>query len=405
VSSRPRSPKIGLFGHFGSLNSGNEATLTAFLNRMHLMFPDAEFVCICTDPEAVVTREGIDAFPMTTRSGRDRGDATQLVRRMRALRAELAEFARALRTLSGTDVLIVPGTGLVTDAFGLHVWGPFTMFKWVLAARLRRARVMFVSIGAGPLYSRSGRVLVRACLALAHYRSYRDEASRDSVSATGFRASRDRVFPDLAFSLPDALLPTGIQRESDGRRVVGIGLMSYSGRYSASDPWAETHAAYLESLASLVAWLLDRDYDIRLLIGDGDGDRGVIDEFRSVLRKLRTDVEQRVVEQEPSSQDVLSELARTDLVVATRFHNVLLSLLLDKPVIAISFHHKCTELMRQMQLSEYCHDIRKIDVEALVRQLESIEQHRDEVKSTIAAGVRRARASLDEQYDLLFADR
>ena len=277
------------------------------------------------------------------------------------------------------------------------------MFKWVLMAKLRRSRVLFVSVGAGPIDRALGRVLVKAALSLADYRSYRDDASRDYLRGIGFRSKRDRVYPDLVFGLPEALLSRDHARSEGTRRVVGLGLMVYAGKYSAADPRPETYTAYLESLAVFATWLLEHDYDIRLLLGDGD--TIVIEEFRSVLQaRLGSYDEERIIEQPIASvQDVLAELAATDVVVATRFHNVLLALLLNKPVIAISFHHKCSSLMRQMKLSEYCHEIDHMDADRLIGQFRKLEQNREAVKRTIGQGVDEARAALDEQYDLLFA--
>jgi polysaccharide pyruvyl transferase WcaK-like protein len=302
-------------------------------------------------------------------------------------------------------MLIVPGTGLLTDAFGVGKWGPQNMFKWVLMAKLRRSRVLFVSVGAGPLDRRRGRVLVRAGLSLADYRSYRDDASRDYLRAIGFRAEHDRVYPDLVFGLPDRMLPHEQPRAEGRRRVVGLGLMEYTGTYSSADPRPRTRTAYLESLAAFASWLLEHDYDIRLLFGDGEGDPDVIEEFRSVLgARVGAFDEARIIDQPLESVgDVLAEIAATDVVVATRFHNVLLALLLNKPVIAISFHHKCSSLMRQMRLSDYCHPLDDMDVDTLIGQFQELERNRETVKRTIAQGVDEARAALDEQYGLLFA--
>ena len=186
---------------------------------------------------------------------------------------------------------------------------------------------------------------------------------------------------------------------------MGLGLMAHAWNYGAADPRPETYTAYLQSLAVFAIWLLEHDYDIRLLLGDGDGDPVAIEQFRSVLRaRLGSYDEQRVVARPIASvQDVLDELAATDVVVATRFHNVLLALLLDTPVIAIAFHHKCTSLMRQMQLSDYCHEINGMDAERLIAQFRKLEENQTAVKRAIRQGVDEARAALDEQYDLLFA--
>jgi polysaccharide pyruvyl transferase WcaK-like protein len=399
--------KVSFFGHFGSVNSGNESTLLAIHSRLRALFPESEFRCICTNPDAVIARDGIEAVPITSRVARIWDRDIPLARRIPValvgVGAELRQYARAFRKLKGTDMLIVPGTGLVTDAYGLAQWGPYSQFKWVLMAKLRRSRVLFVSVGAGPIDRAMGRALVKAALSLADYRSYRDNASRDYLRAIGFRAKRDRVYPDLVFSLPEELLSRGQSRSASTRRVVGLGLMVYAGKYSAADPRPETYMAYLECLAVFAKWLLEHDYDIRLLLGDGD--TSVIEEFRSVLEaRLGSYDKTRIIEQPiVSVQGVLAELAATDVVVATRFHNVLLAMLLNKPVIAIAFHHKCSSLMREMKLSEYCHEIDHMDADRLIRQFRTLEQNREAVKRTIDQGVGQARAAVDEQYDLLFA--
>ena len=130
----------------------------------------------------------------------------------------------------------------------------------------------------------------------------------------------------------------------------------------------------------------------------------MIEEFKSLLRERLGDYDEGRVLYQPidSVEQILSQLAATDVVVATRFHNVLLALLLNKPVIAISFHHKCSSLMNEMGLSEYCHDINQMDPDELIKQFLDLEKNGDDVKRAISQRVEESRKSLDEQYDLLF---
>jgi polysaccharide pyruvyl transferase WcaK-like protein len=315
---------------------------------------------------------------------------------------EIREYIRAWRTLKGTDLFIVPGTGLLTDAWGVSGWGPYGLLKWSLMARLRGCRVMFVSVGAGPVHSRLGRFFLKCALSLAEYRSYRDAPSRAVVEGLGVRTRDDRIYPDLVFGLSSRLPATAAHRE--GRPVVGLGLMEYSGKYSVATPMRDTYERYLESLAAIVGWWLHHEYDVRLLLGDADA--FVIDDLRAVLReRLASDVDERVTDHPIGSVDeLLSQLNATDLVVATRFHNVLMSLLLSKPVIAISFHHKCSSLMSEMGLSEYCHDINQMNADILIEQFQALVRNSDDAKRMIVQRVDEARQALDEQYQLLFRD-
>ena len=93
--------------------------------------------------------------------------------------------------------------------------------------------------------------------------------------------------------------------------------------------------------------------------------------------RLASDVDERVTDHPIGSvHELLSQLSATDLVVATRFHNILMSLLLSKPVIAITFHHKCSSLMSEMGLSEYCHDINQMNADTLIEQFQALVQKR-----------------------------
>jgi len=399
--------RICLFGHFGSFNFGNESTLIAICFHLHRSLPEAKVVCACTGPETLVETQAIEAVPIS-RKILKRWDprsplTTSLRRLIMGLPSEFARSLDALRTLREADMLIVPGTGLLTDAYGLMGWGPYNLFKWVLIARMCRCKILFVSVGAGPVYSILGKYFVKSALALADFRSYRDNESLAYLERIGFDANGDRVYPDLAFSLPEAMLPRDGSKRGK-RSIVGFGLMAYAGKYSVPEPRDLIYKQYLDSLVAFARWLLARDYDIKLIIGDVS-DVSVAEEFKSRLKaSSETYDEQRIVNQPAQSvEQLLSQIADADIVVATRFHNVLLALLLNKPVIAISFHHKCESLMNQLGLDKYCHDINQMDVSRLIEQFQDVERNAEKLKSGIKKRVEQSRAALDEQYALVFS--
>jgi polysaccharide pyruvyl transferase WcaK-like protein len=398
--------RICFFGHFGSPNFGNESTLLAILFHLRRLLPEAEVVCACTGPETLAETRGIKAVPISRKLLKRWNPRTRLTTWLRrvfvGLPSELWRWLDAVRTLEVADMLIIPGTGLLTDAYGLTAWGPYSLFKWCLIARVCRCRVLFVSVGAGPVYGALGKYFVKSALSLADFRSYRDNASLEYLKHMGFEANSDRVYPDLAFSLPEVMLPHG---RGNGRRrpVVGIGLMVYAGRYSVAKPSKAIYFDYLDKLVTFAEWLLGHEYDIRLLIGEV-GDSSAVQEFRSLLRmRLGAPADEQII-WEPAATvgDLLSQLAKSDFVVATRFHNILLALVLGKPVIAISFHHKCAALMEQVGLAEYCQDINRLDSGKLIEQFGDLGKNEDKVKSIIQQRVEQSRNALDEQYDIIF---
>jgi polysaccharide pyruvyl transferase WcaK-like protein len=92
------------------------------------------------------------------------------------------------------------------------------------------------------------------------------------------------------------------------------------------------------------------------------------------------------------------------VVVATRFHNVLLALLLNKPAISISFHQKCDSLMSAMGLSEYCQDIKHLGSERLIEQFCELQKNAPWLKSLIEEKTEQFRNDLDDQYNVIFKE-
>ena len=152
-------------------------------------------------------------------------------------------------------------------------------------------------------------------------------------------------------------------------------------------------------------WLLAREYDVRLLSGDL-ADAQARHEFRALLGERLSACDQSRIIDEPISsvEEILSQIAATDIIVATRFHNVVMALVCEKPVISISFHHKCESLMSAMGLAEYCLDINALQADKLIEKICDLEKNHDKVKALISEKTRAAREALDEQYELIFND-
>lgn len=397
---------ICFFGPFGSPNFGNEITLQTILHHLRRWLPEAKVTCVCTGPEALRGTQKIETVPISrifVNAWKPRARLARLLRRVFiGLPSELFRWLDAFKTLKGADMLIIPGTGLLTDAYGLYGWGPYNLFKWCLVAKLRGSKVLFVSVGAGPIYSALGRYFVKSALSMADFRSYRDDASMAYLRGIGFPANSDRVYPDLVFSLPGITISHDDKKRA-GRPIVGLGVMGYAGKYSVEKPNNRIYLEYLHNLVAFAGWLLSHDYDIRLLIGEVS-DTSVSKEFKSLLKASFGGYdEERIIDQPALSvEQLLPQFAATDIVVATRFHNVLLALVLNKPIIAISFHHKCSSLMSDMGLAEYCHDINRMNAGRLIEQFQDVKRNAEKLKPAIRQRVEQSRQALDEQYNLIF---
>src|SRR5262245_9709123 len=214
--------RISFYGNFGAGNLGNECTLQAIIEQTLRRWPDAQLLCFCTNPQDVRIRHRIAAFPSeavdktTAERSRPRGRLARIFRiAFRRIPLELVHWVKSLRAVSRMDMLIVAGTGIVADYLCGPLGWPYDIFKLSTLAALCRVKLVFLSVGVGPIYHPLSRWFLKRSLALAHHRSYRDEASKQYLEKIGFNTDRDFVYADVVFGLSQDNLVLSVR---DGHR-------------------------------------------------------------------------------------------------------------------------------------------------------------------------------------------
>jgi polysaccharide pyruvyl transferase WcaK-like protein len=402
--------KIVMLGLFGQQNLGNDCTLQAMIHHARARIPGAEITCICTGPEDTQARYGIRAVdfyaaPGKRRSAGQSGFLWLPVKIAAWAWREASHAIRAFRLLRSQDLLIVPGTGLLVDHSTGFRGYPYYVFKWALIAKLCGRRIHIVSMGAGPLNHPISRFLIRRALSYAEYRSFRDTFSKEYLIGIGYQQPGDPVYPDLAFSLPEGLLPEGKTGDAP-RRVVGVGLMDYDGQGSRQGrKGPDVYSDYIRKTGAFIMWLVRNDYRVRLLIGDVAYDSNARLDVLALLEKngVRPDGERLTDEPIGSVDDLIGGLAETDVVISPRFHNIILALMLQKKVIALSYNEKFEALMAEFGLAEYCQRLDDLDVDRLIGQLAGIEREHGQLAHSIRKKTEDYRRALDEQYEVIFA--
>jgi len=385
--------KIALLGVFGSSNFGNDASMAAMLQALRRDCPGAEVACICPDPQVVARSYGIPAILM---SWSGFGAAWFQILNCLLLRVptRLTNVVRALFHIRRFDLLIIPGTGIFDD-FGEGPWGvPFGVFRWCVAAWLCRTRIALVSVGAGPIHHPLSRWFMTSAMRLASYRSFRDGYSRDYMGSIGFDASADPVRPDLAFGLEP---PASAAEERDGL-TVGVGLMTYYGWRNDAFAGAVLFERYIGKTVAFVLGLLDSGHRVRLLIGDAN-DRIALDALLAYVEAARPDLAPGRIAASPMAalDDVMGVVAGCDVVVATRFHNVVGALALGKPVISVGYASKNDALLAAFGLGDFCQHIESLDTDLLMRQFTALAAGRDGYAALVRLGVAALRTELKAQ--------
>jgi polysaccharide pyruvyl transferase WcaK-like protein len=403
--------RIGLYGNFGAGNLGNECTLQAVIEQTLRRRPDAQLLCFCTNPQDVRTRHNIAAFPSeafdkTAAEGSgSRGPRGRLARILRIafqrLPLELVHWVKSLRAVGRTDMLIVAGTGIVADYVCGPLGWPYDIFKLSTLAALCRVKLVFLSVGVGPIRHPLSRWFLKRSLALAHHRSYRDEASKQYLEKIGFNTDRDFVYPDVVFGLSQGNPVSGVRIGQ--RRVVGLGLKDYG---SADRLGPGAFREYLNTMAAFVSWLQGHGYAVRLLIGDIQYDTRVVQEFVDVLksRNIATDAPLLISKPALTVEELLRQVGETEAVISARYHNLVMALIQNKPVIALSDHAKLDSLATDFGLAQYLVHLENLSPDVLIGKFRQLENDVERLRPYIKAELEKYLQALDALYAAFLAE-
>jgi polysaccharide pyruvyl transferase WcaK-like protein len=424
--------KVGLLHHIGGGNLGDDATQAALVQNIRRRWPHAQIFGFSMNPEDTLKRHGITSYAIRRTTWAVGGDAAVenevnfksrtksllskcppvlkliklgnavTIKTPRAVLNEAAFLRHSFQTLTSFDLLIINGGGQLTEWTG--PWGfLYTIFKWVVLARLAHVKCVFLNVGAGPLTRPLSKFFARRALSLAAYVSFRDEDSRSLAQRIGF-AGTSHVFPDSAYSLAISTGAVSGEIQSPPKTIVGVSPMPYCDPRIFPEKDQAVYEAYIRKLGRFSSWLVRNECSVALFGSDIGTDPLAVDDLLNAVRCNGETAASHAVISEPvsSGEELLFKMSRMDYVVTSRFHGVVFAHMLNKPVVAISHHPKVAALMGEMGLAEYCVDIRRFDLNLLTETFSALVRNHDEIKDRMAQKLVSYRHRLTGQFDDLF---
>ena len=225
--------------------------------------------------------------------------------------------------------------------------------------------------------------------------------SRAFVESLGILGEHS-VFPDLVYSLKIDVSSTN----GGGQQavpVVGINPVPFSDEQYWLGASASNYETYIDKLASFALWVIERGYRVLFFPTQLYLDPPVINDIKKCLAvKADRDLDQNIVDKPICSFDELvSAICMTDIVVATRFHGIVIPYVLNRPVLGIAYQRKSVDLMTQMGQAEYVVDINSFDVDSLKARFILLESRSAAIRDVIEQRKIVFREALQNQYDQL----
>lgn len=413
---------IGLLDAMGHGNLGDAAIQDSVIANIKKRSPDVHLVGFSFVPEDTLKRHGIPCHPITRPADtRQRWRSSFINRRPRLqalIRAatnvigEARFLADTHRVLDDLDILIFSGGGQLGDLWG-GPWGhPYNLFKFALLTKFAGKRLYFLNVGAEALDYWLSRCFTKSALRMADYVSFRDVESQDQMQALGLTNSH-AVYPDPAFALE---VGGYLQKStpSGSPLVVGINPIGFCDPRIWPQKDQSAYDRYLEKLALFSRWLLDNGYHLKFFPTSPSVDKYAIADLTKRLTEQpqpghpnapehpRPDDAVRAVNCE-SVAGILSEISQCDYMVTSKYHGVIFSHLLQKPVIATGYHRKVNTAMEAAGQGQYSKSIENFQTGWLIDSFQSLVRNREHIRSQQVDTVTKFARLLGNQFDALFS--
>jgi polysaccharide pyruvyl transferase CsaB len=330
--------RIFITGYYGFGNTGDEAILMAMIEHLRELRPDLKITATSATPEKTAAAYNIESI----------------------LWSDTLAMLEAVRA---SDLVVIGGGGIFHDYWGFnpnafltdHHWGiSFYTAPAVLGA-LYNKPVMLYAVGIGPLLSEHGKKFTKAACGAATVITVRDEPSKQLLESIGVDPARVTVTADPAFGFnttrQDVELPP-----ISAKPLIGVALRNWDVGIHPSF-WEQ------EAAAGLDLFLADNPGHVlfvpfQRLEGQPEDDLSVAIRVRSNMKHHERAT---VLSAALSPQQLFTVLSQCDLVVGMRLHSLILAVLGNVPVLALSYDSKVEQAMQRTGLEAFTIDIRAID--------------------------------------------
>ena len=321
--------RVGVIGNYGNENNGDEAILSGIISQLTNEFSLelSDITVFSNRPENTKKRHDVNVVPLIHKRGK--------------LSIPFTIF-HSYRTMRKLDLLIIGGGGLLMDLYkrDAPLYGTLAYL-----GKKAKCQVIVYGVGAGPLNTRVGKFFVRLLVNCATGIAVRDPKSKQLLESLGVKKSI-KVTTDPAFALK-----TNIQKPSIPHiKRIGITAVPYfdKGYWPTEDK--VLNRLYIEGMAHNLDKLLD-EHDMTLTFYATKYPEDV-EAARQIRAEMKHKEKTVLIEERLTPEDIINTSIEQDLVIGTRLHSLILSMVTTTPVVGIAYHHKVKDFMAAQKLDD-----------------------------------------------------
>lgn len=350
-----KTKKVVLMGNYGNHNNGDEAILLGAVNALYNSGVEKNNIIILSNNDIDTFKQtGIETSALIVKSSK-----------YKMLNVILTIF-NLFKIFRQSNKLILGGGGVLMDLYkrDLPIYGTA-----ILISKLLRNKVMTLGVGAGPVNTKLGALLLNIILRLTDKITVRDELSKNVLER--YTKKKVRVVSDLAFFMP-ATNYKDIKNSNEHDKIkIGITTLPYYSDVYWPKHDETKYIKYINNLNKTIQKISNNKVVEFYLFSTKYPE----DVFSSEdLYKINNNKNVKIIREELSAHALKDFMQNLDLVIGTRLHSLILATSIEKPIVAISYHKKVEGYMKKYNLDNEWVDIdsefNEVLTKIVIKQLE-----------------------------------
>ncbi|MCG1027058.1 polysaccharide pyruvyl transferase family protein [Virgibacillus halodenitrificans] len=355
--------RIGIVGNYGNNNQGDEAILEGILVQLKKAtnIQSSDIIVFTNNPEQAQKRYGVQTASLFEKR---RTDPMKF----------LATVRHHLPIIRELDLLIIGGGGILMDLYRNNpiVYG---MYSWI--ARRAKTPTVIYGPGVGPLRTFMGKTIIRSIANHAEIITVRDPQSKNLLHSIGVKKNI-QVITDPAFFVE---IPEKLVEKREGFHI-GVTAVPYFNKSYWPKEDKQKYNDYINGMSQNLDNLLEKRpmASIHFFSTKHPYDTVAAKDIqKQMVHANRT----TLCNKELTHREILDFVNQQDLIIGTRLHSLILSVVAKKPILGISYHQKVRDFMRLIDCSDQVIDISEVhsQEDAFLSMLKGMER---DWKGTVA---------------------
>lgn len=289
----------------------------------------------------------------------------------KSVRSVSGPFSDLIRIYSDADLIVSSGGTYLVDHYRFEP----RVLELVAGKKLGGGRLVLWTQSMGPFNSRSKRIYMRALTKVTEHAYLRDERSLAAWQSVSPNCQdRATVIPDSVFALSKSPYESTapVHKARRGLALVSVRDWKRGLNGELLDP-----SQYSSAIRECVRVLATMDFDVvAVSTCQGIADYKIDDS--TTARQILQHCDVEILTDHYSPADLGDRIANADLVVTTRMHMAILSLIAQTPVMAVAYENKTVDLFGGLGLREFVVEIERFDTDWVKSNLQRLVELRSE---------------------------